>query len=99
MEPGMITSIEPGIYRPGKHGIRIENLVNTIVDGTNEFNEFYAFETLTVAPISTAIVKKELLDQSQIDWLNDYNANVYKKLELLLTKAERQWLEKETAAI
>ena len=99
LELGMITSVEPGIYRPGKHGIRIENLVNTITDVTNEFNEFYAFEALTVAPISTSIVKRELLDQSQIDWLNDYNASVYLKLKTLLTPEESAWLEKETAAI
>jgi Xaa-Pro aminopeptidase len=99
LELGMITSVEPGIYRPGKHGIRIENLVHTITDVTNEFNEFYAFEALTVAPISTSIVKRELLDQSQIDWLNDYNASVFLKLKTLLTPEESAWLEKETAAI
>jgi Xaa-Pro aminopeptidase len=99
MELGMITSIEPGIYRPGKHGIRIENLVNTISDVFNEFNEFYAFETLTIAPISTKIVKRELLDQSQLDWLNDYNAVVFLKLNPFLTEEESAWLEKETAAI
>ncbi len=99
IEPGMITSIEPGIYRPGKHGIRIENLVNTITDITTEFNEFYAFEALTIAPISTAIVKKELLEESQIRWLNKYNALVYEKLSPFLTEAESSWLKEETKAI
>jgi Xaa-Pro aminopeptidase len=99
VELGMITSVEPGIYRPGKHGIRIENLVNTITDVSNEFNEFYAFETLTIAPISTKIVKKELLEVSQIDWLNKYNALVFEKLSPLLTAEEAAWLKEETKAI
>ncbi len=99
IELGMITSIEPGIYRPGKHGIRIENLVNTIADVSNEFNEFYAFECLTVAPISTKIVKKELLEAAQITWLNDYNALVFKKLSPLLSQDEVDFLKEETKAI
>jgi Xaa-Pro aminopeptidase len=99
IELGMITSVEPGVYRPGKHGIRIENLVNTIQDVSNEFNDFYAFETLTIAPISTTIVKKELLEQSQIDWLNSYNALVFEKLSPLLNTEEAAWLKTETEAI
>jgi Xaa-Pro aminopeptidase len=99
IEVGMITSIEPGIYRPGKHGIRIENLVNTITDVTNEFNEFYAFECLTIAPISTKIVKKELLETAQINWLNNYNQMVLDKLSPLLSTDEQDWLRKETSAI
>jgi Xaa-Pro aminopeptidase len=96
---GMITSIEPGVYRPGKHGVRIENLVNTIKDVSNEFNEFYAFESLTIAPISTAIVQKDLLEQGQIDWLNSYNALVFERLSPLLNTEEVAWLKAYTAAI
>lgn len=99
IELGMITSIEPGVYRPGKHGVRIENLVNTIKDVSNEFNEFYAFESLTIAPISTTIVKKELLEQVQIDWLNSYNALVFERLSPLLNTEEVAWLKAYTAAI
>lgn len=99
IELGMITSVEPGIYRPGKHGIRIENLVNTIKDTSNEFAEFYAFEVLTIAPISTAIVQKELMEQSQIDWLNSYNALVYEKVSPFLNEEEKNWLKNETAKI
>ncbi|MET3112910.1 Xaa-Pro aminopeptidase [Pedobacter sp. CG_S7] len=99
IELGMITSIEPGIYRPGKHGIRIENLVNTVSNTTTEFGEFYAFEALTLAAINTRIVKKTLLEQSQIQWLNDYNAMVFEKLSPFLTTEENNWLKKETQAI
>ncbi|HKG05353.1 MAG TPA: aminopeptidase P family protein [Pedobacter sp.] len=99
IELGMITSVEPGIYRPGKHGIRIENLVNTVADISNEFNEFYSFECLTIAPISTKIVKKELLEPAQINWLNGYNAMVFEKLSTVLTAEEALWLKEETKAI
>lgn len=99
LEPGMITSVEPGVYRPGKHGIRIENLVNTVVADQNEFNQWYAFECLTIAPINTSIVQKELLEQHQIDWLNDYNALVFERLSPHLTTEEAEWLKAETQAI
>lgn len=99
IELGMITSIEPGIYRPGKHGIRIENLVLTVKDQVNEFNEFYAFESLTLAPIDTTIVKKELLEQAHIDWLNTYHEKVYAALSPFLTADEQVFLKEMTKAI
>ncbi|WP_316746939.1 aminopeptidase P family protein [Pedobacter gandavensis] len=99
IELGMITSIEPGVYRPGKHGVRIENLVNTITDVSNEFNEFYAFESLTIAPISTEIVKTELMEQNQLDWLNSYNAMVFERLSPMLAADEVKWLKSYTKAI
>lgn len=99
IELGMITSIEPGIYRPGRHGIRIENLVQTISIEENEFNEFYGFETLTIAPIDTKIVRKELLEKSQVDWLNSYNQTVFDKLSPRLNAAETAWLAAATKAI
>jgi Xaa-Pro aminopeptidase len=99
VELGMVTSIEPGIYRPGRHGIRIENLVQTISIEVNEFNEFYGFETLTIAPINTSIVIKDLLEKTQIEWLNSYNASVFEKLSPRLSPAEQAWLKESTKAI
>jgi Xaa-Pro aminopeptidase len=99
IEPGMITSVEPGVYRPGKHGIRIENLVTTVTLEENEFNEWYGFETLTIAPISTSIVIRELLEKAQIDWLNNYNATVFDIVSPALDAEERQWLKEATKAI
>lgn len=96
IELGMITSIEPGIYRSGKHGIRIENLVLTIANQTNEFNEFYAFETLTLAPIDTTLVKKELLEEAHINWLNQYHAMVYEKISPFLNEEEKTFLKEMT---
>ena len=99
IELGMITSIEPGIYRPGKHGIRIENLVLTVPDETNQFNEFYAFESLTLAPIDTSIVKKDLLETSQINWLNNYHQQVFEKLNPYLNDDENKFLKEMTKEI
>lgn len=99
IEPGMITSIEPGVYRPGRHGIRIENLVHTIAAEKNEFNEFLAFETLTLAPIHTGILQMELLEKAQIEWLNGYHELVYEKLSPGLNPAEAAWLKEATKAI
>lgn len=99
LEPGMITSIEPGVYRTGKHGVRIENLVLTIIKEANEFNEFYAFETLTLAAIDSSIVKKELLEQSHISWLNNYHQQVFEKLSPHLTAEEVDWLREKTKAL
>ena len=99
IELGMITSIEPGIYRIGKHGVRIENLVLSIKHTVNEFNEFYAFETLTLALIDTSLIKKELLEQAHITWLNQYHELVYEKLSPHLSKAEQVWLKEKAKAI
>jgi Xaa-Pro aminopeptidase len=99
LEIGMITSIEPGIYRPGKHGVRIENLVLTIEDVKNEFNEFYSFETLTLALIDTALIKKDLLEKSHIEWLNNYHKMVFERLSPHLTPDEQNWLKEKSKAI
>ncbi|HEY0900202.1 MAG TPA: aminopeptidase P family protein, partial [Sphingobacteriaceae bacterium] len=99
IELGMITSVEPGIYRPGKHGVRIENLVLTIPDVNTEFGQFYTFETLTFALIDTAPVKKELLEAHHVAWLNNYNQKVVEKLSPFLNDEEKQWLLNKAKAI
>ena len=96
---GAITSVEPGIYRPGQYGIRIENLVLTVPDESNEFNEFYKFEPLTLAPIDTALVKKDLLDETQINWLNNYHEKVFEQLSTFLNQQEKDFLKEMTKAI
>ncbi len=99
IEEGMITSIEPGLYREGKYGIRIENLVHSKFLESNQFGEFMEFETLTVCYIATDLVDKSLLDDIHINWLNDYNARVYAELAPLLTDSESTWLKSKTASI
>ncbi|MBV8665129.1 MAG: aminopeptidase P family protein [Burkholderiaceae bacterium] len=99
MEPGMITSIEPGIYRPEKWGVRIENLVLNRSAGTTEFGEFLEFETLTLCPIDTRCLDVALLRADEIAWLNRYHAVVRERLSPLLEGSAKDWLEIRTAAI
>ncbi len=99
VEPGMITSIEPGLYRVGKHGIRIENLVLTRKAGSSEFGDFLDFETLTMCYIATDLVEKSLLDKKHIAWLNNYNQWVFDQLSTHLTVEEKNWLADKCQAI
>ena len=99
IEKGMITSIEPGLYREGKHGIRIENLVLSKDLDANQFGEFMDFETLTICYIATDLVDKKWLEQTHIDWLNQYNEWVYNSLKALLSTEEASWLREKTKAI
>jgi Xaa-Pro aminopeptidase len=99
MQPGMITSIEPGTYRPGRWGVRIENLVLNREAGSSEFGEFLAFETLTLCPIDTRCLEPSLLTRDEKDWLNAYHGEVQRRLSPLLDGAALQWLNTRTAAI
>ena len=99
MEPGMITSIEPGLYRPGKWGIRIENLVLNRPAGQTEFGEFLQFETLTLCPIDTRCIEPSLLRDDEKRWLNDYHATVRTRLLPLLSGDALAWLENRTVAL
>jgi Xaa-Pro aminopeptidase len=98
MLPGMITSVEPGIYRPGKHGVRIENLVLCVESDETEFGAFLAFETLTIAPIFTNLVKKSLLTKAEQAWLRAYNNMVFRKISRYLTAEEKAWLRSVTGS-
>jgi Xaa-Pro aminopeptidase len=99
MEPGMITSIEPGIYRPGRWGVRIENLVLNRVAESTEFGEFLRFETLTLCPIDTRCLDLALMRADEIAWLNDYHAQVRARLAPHLAGAALAWLQLRTEAI
>jgi Xaa-Pro aminopeptidase len=98
MEPGMITSNEPGIYRPGKWGIRIENLVLNVPAADSEFGEFLRFETMTLCPIDTRCIDKSLLREDEVRWLNDYHATVRQRLSRHVDGAALRWLEQRTEA-
>ncbi len=103
MEPGMITSIEPGVYRPGQWGVRIENLVLNVpaapTADADTFGEFLEFETLTLCPIDTRCLDRSLLRADEIDWLNAYHATVRARLAPLLAGAALAWLERRCAPI
>ena len=99
MEPGMITSIEPGIYRPGRWGIRLENLVLNRSAETTEFGEYLRFETLTLCPIDTRCLDLSLLRPDEIKWLNDYHATVRARLAPLVDGPALAWLDARTQEI
>ena len=99
MEPGMITSIEPGIYRPGKWGIRIENLVLNVPAQTTGFGEFLRFETLTLCPIDTRCLDLSILRADERAWINDYHATVRARLAPRVAGAAAAWLHTRTEEI
>ena len=102
MEPGMITSIEPGVYRPGQWGVRIENLVLNVPAATAEgdtFGEFLEFETLTMCPIDTRCIDRSLMRADEVEWLNAYHATVRQRLAPLVSGAARAWLNERTLPI
>lgn len=100
LEPGQICSNEPGIYRTGKWGIRTENLVAvTPVDSTPEAtteDEWLTWETLTLCPYDTKLIDLSLLTEQERQWLNDYHAEVYRRISPLLDTEEEKWLKKKT---
>lgn len=97
LEPGNILSNEPGYYKAGEYGIRIENLV--VLKEAEAFPGYFEFETLTLVPIDTRLIDRELLDTAERDWLNAYHARVLAEIGPALQGAERTWLEQATAAI
>ncbi|GLH45127.1 Xaa-Pro aminopeptidase [Pseudomonas atacamensis] len=99
MQPGMITSIEPGTYRPGRWGVRIENLAMNREAGSSEFGDFLKFETLTLCPIDTRCLIADLLIHEEKQWLNDYHCEVRERLSPLLDGAALSWLNERTVAI
>ncbi|SDX51835.1 Xaa-Pro aminopeptidase [Pseudomonas syringae] len=99
MLPGMITSIEPGTYRPGRWGVRIENLVINQDAGSTEFGDFLRFETLTLCPIDTRCIEISMLNDEERHWLNSYHAHVRARLSPLLRGEALLWLQARTVAV
>ena len=99
MRAGMIVTNEPGIYRDYKHGVRTENMMLTKLALNTEYGDFYSFETLTLCPIDTTPVLKEMMTDEEISWLNNYHQTVYEKLSPHLSDEEKVWLRHKTTAI
>ena len=94
-----ITSNEPGIYRTGKHGIRIENLILCVESEKNDFGQFYEFETLTLCPIDMRLINVDMLTDKELEWFNQYHHEVYERLSPHLDETHRQWLEHKTKVL
>lgn len=96
LRPGMLSSNEPGLYREGIHGIRCENLVLTVPAFTTEFGRFFRFETMTLFPFDRALFETAIMTQEEIDWVNGYHDEVYRRLLPLLTPEQGEWLREKT---
>ena len=98
-EEGMITTIEPGIYIEGSHGIRIENEILCKKGVYNEYGQFMEFETMTFAPIDLDGIDPKYMTHYEREWLNNYHAEVYTKISPYLTAEEAEWLKEYTRAV
>jgi len=96
LEPGMVISNEPGIYREGSHGIRIENLILVKEDRDTDFGKFYDFETLTLCPYDPELIDLSMLTGEERSWINSYNEEVYNRLSPYLNDEEKGWLKART---
>ncbi|MBQ9990088.1 MAG: aminopeptidase P family protein [Lachnospiraceae bacterium] len=99
LEEGMVLSDEPGVYKGGSHGIRIENIMVVKKAEKNEDGQFMEFEGLTWAPIDLELINKEMMEKKDIDNLNRYHRLVYEKLSPLMEEEEKKWLEQVTRQI
>ncbi|MFA6734555.1 MAG: aminopeptidase P family protein [Sphaerochaetaceae bacterium] len=99
MEVGMVTSDEPGIYKEGRHGIRIENLIACQAGETTEFGPFYQFETLTLCPYERALIDVSMLTDAEIRQINAYHARVYASLKDLVDLQSLAYLKDATKPI
>lgn len=96
---GMMITNEPGIYIEGKYGIRTENIMLVTAFTSNEYGEFYKFDTITYFPIDTAGILFELMTEEEVEWLNNYHKMVYEKLSPRLSGKELDWLKKHTEPV
>lgn len=100
LEKGMIVTIEPGVYKGGKHGIRIENVAVVEEDIETEFGgKFMKFDNISYCPIDLDGIDVDMLTEAEKKWLNNYHEEVYEKLSPYLNNEEREWLKKETRSI
>ena len=99
LQPGMILSNEPGMYRTGEYGIRTENLVHVVPAVKTEFGEFFEFETLTLFPIDKKLIEIMLLNDEESEWIDDYHRKVFESLAPLLSIEEQIWLKEKCLPI
>ncbi|MBK9106920.1 MAG: aminopeptidase P family protein [Saprospiraceae bacterium] len=93
MLEGMLTSNEPGFYKEGSYGIRIENLVLNALHSKQGDLRFLKFETVSLFPIDTHLIHMPIMNKQAVDWLNSYHKQVYKRLSPHLDASEKKWLK------
>ena len=99
VDVGMLFSNEPGVYKPGRHGVRLENNLLVQEDCKNEFGRFLKFETVTFCPFERSLILPELLTEEERNWINDYHAQTFEKLSPWLNEEECGWLKDKTKPI
>ena len=99
LQKNMIITDEPGIYRAGRHGVRIENDLLVVEDSQNEFGKFLKFEPLTYVPIDLDAILHEKMSDEEKKMLNEYHAAVYEKVGMYLEENEREWLKRYLSLI
>ena len=99
LEPGMTLTDEPGIYKAGRHGIRIENTLVIAPAQESEFGTFYKFEPLTLCPIDKEAILIDMLNDEELNWFNEYHQMVYNRLKPFLNEQEQAWLEEATSPL
>ena len=99
LEPGMVTSDEPGLYKEGRFGIRIENLLAVKEDMTTEFGTFYSFEVLTLVPYERRLIDLSLITEEERKQIDDYHKRIYSELHELVDKDVLKWLETATSPL
>ena len=99
LKPGMILSNEPGYYKSGEYGIRLENLVVVIPAAGEGGREWFAFETITLVPFDASLIDETLLNATEKDWLNAYHARVWAVIGPLVDSSTAAWLERATERI
>lgn len=99
LEPGMVMSDEPAMYRTGEYGIRTENMVLIHKDSETEYGTFLGFETLTLCYIDTRLIVVSMLSAREHAWINKYHQQVYEELSPYLNEEEKAWLKEKTAEI
>jgi Xaa-Pro aminopeptidase len=96
LKAGNVMANEPGVYKEGKYGIRLEDNLVIVEDCRNEFGEWLRFETLSYCPFEPELIDTSLLHDDELEWLNAYNARTYEALSPYLDDDERAWLKKMT---
>jgi Xaa-Pro aminopeptidase len=99
IEPGMLISDEPAIYREGEYGIRTENLILCCEAEVTQYGKFLKFDTLSLCYIDKSLIDISLMDKMEIEWLNSYHREVFEKLSSYLSENEKGWLADKTSGL
>lgn len=99
LEPGMVTSNEPGLYLEDRYGIRTENLIAVEKWKVTEFGPFFKFKTLTMFPYDKSLLDLSIMTPQEIEWVNNYHSQVFHRLSPLLDEEHKAWLAEKTSPI